>query len=246
MTNILSNLLVATAFSALSLISIISKPTHAATVFWDLKFFDAATGNSLGTGELSYDDSEPFEGTFPSSFPDNFPPNPDITIRTSDNWYALESFSATIPLESGFETTENATWNLSDGRWTLNFAGEEQEIFSTAALFAWQPPQTDTLPGSIGRPRSVDTDYRSMFSYSKYEQWSIGDQACCNGSFLNINGNNKSFFILVRELFTQEGRWIATKRGGGTDNEQIPEPSIVFGLAIAAGLAVSLRKNIFS
>jgi hypothetical protein len=235
MVNISLKLAVVSSFSALSAIATISMPTQAATVVWDLKFFDELTGDSIGTGEFSYDDSEPFEGTFPNPIP-NQPEFPDITIRKSDNWYALESFSATI---------ENATWNwnLSDGFFTVNIGSQEQRGFSYAALFAWQPPQTDTFPGSGGGTRSVDAYVRYIPGFFKTENWSFGDFLF--DLFLGLRGTS-SFTLDTPEYEPPlEGTWTATKRvnNGGTGGETIPEPSLVFGLAIAAGLAVSLRKN---
>ncbi|MBF2021734.1 MAG: hypothetical protein IGR93_16960, partial [Hydrococcus sp. C42_A2020_068] len=106
MNDIFAKLTVATALCTPSFTAIAAQPTRAATVFWDLEFFDSPSGEQIGTGGFSYDDSEPFEGTIPSPVP-YIPEFPDITIRKSDNWYALESFSATIA---------GVTWNLTSLR----------------------------------------------------------------------------------------------------------------------------------
>ncbi|MBF2020294.1 MAG: hypothetical protein IGR93_09370, partial [Hydrococcus sp. C42_A2020_068] len=51
-----------------------------------------------------------------------------------------------------------------NGRWTANIAGQVDEFFPYAALFAWQPPETDTFPGSSGGPRAIDTYPRYILS----------------------------------------------------------------------------------
>jgi hypothetical protein len=233
MNNNTPKLAFAVAFSSLSSIATISMPTQAATVVWDLTFFNE-TGDSIGTGEFSYDDSEPFEGTFPSPVPDQ-PEFRDITIRKSDNWYALDSFSATIAGASW-------NWNSSNGFFTVNFAGEEQGFFPYAALFAWQPPQTNTFPEGGGGPRSVDAYPRYVPGYFKTENWSFGDPLF--DLFLGLRSTSSFTQDTPEANGPLESTWTATRRvDGGTGGEKIPEPSLMFGLAIAAGLAVSLRKN---
>ncbi|WP_175561168.1 hypothetical protein [Hydrococcus rivularis] len=47
MNDIFAKLTVATALCSLSFTAIASQPTQAATVFWDLEFFDSPSGEPI-------------------------------------------------------------------------------------------------------------------------------------------------------------------------------------------------------
>jgi hypothetical protein len=237
---ILSKTAIASVFSTISAIAIASQPTQAATVFWDLEFF-GDSGEQIGTGEFSYDDSSPFEDFFVSfEEPINF--NNGVAISKSDNWYALQSFTVDIA---------GVTWTLEgqSGTGTVNINGEIETFSPYAQLYAWQPPETDIYPGSNGGPRSVAYGRSPLASIR--EDWSLTDTAPQAPPFLALSSASEgqsqaSFFAFYDSASFTGGSWTATRRdgsGGGTGNETVPEPSALLGLALVTSIGASLRKR---
>lgn len=105
---------------------LVSAPSvQAATLFYDLNFFDYS-GEQVGSGSFSYDDTAPFEGTFiaPSY------PFENVTISANEGWYKLLSFDAQV---------NGLNWDIGD-----SLGGKE-------ALF-WQPFNGEK-PASVIRDR---------------------------------------------------------------------------------------------
>lgn len=98
---------------------------QAATLFYDLNFFDDS-GEQVGSGSFSYDDTAPFEGTFEHPFTQlEF-----VDIDTSEGWYKLQSFEAQI---------NGINWDITDS------VGGDDAVF-------WRPFETEK-PASVIRDR---------------------------------------------------------------------------------------------
>ncbi len=103
MTNILRKFALVATGVALSFTVMEAKPVQAATIAWDLEFFDDA-GAQVGSGQFSYNtDTNTFVQTIPTSSPQGF------TVQN-----ALESFSANIQAQNwGFEEPGITWWAQS-------------------------------------------------------------------------------------------------------------------------------------
>ena len=105
MTNVLCKFALVATSVALSFTVVEVKQVQAATISWDLEFFDNA-GAQLGNGQFSYNtDTTTFVQTIPISSPMGF------NVQN-----ALESFSANIQAQSwGFEAP-GVTWWVQSSR----------------------------------------------------------------------------------------------------------------------------------
>lgn len=92
---------------------------QAATLFYDLSFLDDS-GEKVGSGSFSYDDTAPFEGIFEH-------PYEPINVDASEGWYQLQSFEAQI---------NGLNWNIG------NSVGGEKAVF-------WRPFETEKLASVI-------------------------------------------------------------------------------------------------
>ncbi|WP_013335093.1 hypothetical protein [Gloeothece verrucosa] len=80
-----------------------AQPAEAATVSWNLNFFDE-TGAKIGSGTFSYNDA-PYSGeigNYPSGYPEN------VVIDPTDNLFLVEDLTINI---------SGRTWDENDASW---------------------------------------------------------------------------------------------------------------------------------
>ena len=231
MTNILPKIALAIA-SVITSFTIMVPRAQAEIVFWDLEFF-STTNNRVGTGEFSYDDTAPFEGTFPGPVFGS-----EVTITADDGWFSLLNFDANILAESPVIDGESISLNITS-------------FFPGASLLAWVPPETDFFSNGIsGGPRGVETgDPRGGGFPFTTERWLFGVFAPdinfltidADGSFELVNQNIPAG-LTPAGFVSQSGTWTATQRPA-VSPEPIPEPLTILASATAACTIPVLKRE---
>ncbi|EKQ70470.1 hypothetical protein OsccyDRAFT_0759 [Leptolyngbyaceae cyanobacterium JSC-12] len=210
----------------LGLTSIVIPSAEAATLTWDLTFFDT-TGNLVGTGEFSYDTEKVVVVRSPRPYSDAYvagidePLRPDYIPPIPGLWQVdrypnpLVSFIARLP---------GRDWSFSD------------------LFLAWWDPNATGIVNSFGCSRA---------GCGLLGQWFAGSAGgFIPGQFVMFDGRPQSDHSVIGSFISAviptsptsftSGSWVAMQR-----SEAIPEPSTILG-AIAFGtgwMITKLRKN---
>lgn len=197
----------------LSLTAIEIKPVQAASIFWDLEFFNDS-GEQVGTGEFSYD---------PEATANVTAGRPPVTISVSG---IVDSFSANVAgLEWGKEDFLSRTfW------WVPNSAeatrGQSiRSRFGTFIVNFWELKENDAAQESPFSTLIISGGSTEFLAEGTWEQTqSIPQQ--------NSSGNIISF-----DFLETQGAWTAVQRNA----KSIPEGSLVFALLGIGATAFSSK-----
>lgn len=209
------------AFTGLSILASAIIPVSAATITFDLDFFDDS-GTEVGNGEFSYDDEETLTCLqITDSFECGIEPTEeeiDIYGEPTVISNALTDFSANI---------DGIDWNYGD-----------------AYLTWWSDDSTGQPPGqiSVSRNGSFPEDNYWFFGdgFFGIEQFYM-DFDRSSDTFGEGNWG-QSIVEPVSELpFADSGIWQATRVGTGSESsvpapspsEAVPESSTIFGTLVA-------------
>jgi len=213
--------------TVISLISVTLQPAEAATLTWDLTFFDT-TGSLVGTGEFSYDTEQVVVVRSPQPYSDAYvagkdePLRPDYIPPIPGLWQVnrypnpLVNFVARLP---------GRDWSFSD------------------LFLAWWNPDAPGIVNSFGCSRA---------GCGLFGQWFAGSTGgFAPGQFVMFGGRSQPDDSVIGSFISSVfppppppspigGSWVAVQR-----SEAIPEPTTVLGaIAFGTGCVIAkLRKN---
>lgn len=196
------------------------KPSQAAQVIWDLEFLNDS-GEQIGTGSFSYNNSTPFSGTFENIYGLS---GDKITVKPEDKWYRLESFTATIEVDYYGEM----------------FASSFSPDLSSYGLdkFFWREYE------NFGSPVQVSYDYYFTGDPDMFYSWVFDRSNRYELDFPNMffsahNGTLTGYFLYAADYGVETyGTWQAHRK---KVTEQVPEGSTILG-SITGILGLGLFK----
>lgn len=189
-----------------------------------LSFFNDAD-TPLAVGSLSYDESTPYQATFPSTSVGQ----PALEIKTSDKWFVVKDFAVSI---------FGLSWDLSKAT-----VGDRASMLSP---FLWAPFDSRQLQVVVNSFFPFGSPDPGLWG-----NWSFGNLR--NLPSLTIFGNSNGPGNRMGWLQTgyqsngkdlNSGYLIAEEVKPCSENsEAVPEPATIAGLTLAAiGLSVAKQK----
>ncbi|NMG07639.1 hypothetical protein [Brasilonema sp. UFV-L1] len=225
--NLLKKMAATCAGIVLSLTATQIKPVQAASVFWDLNFFNDS-GEQIGNGEFSYDPEKTAIVTF-----NTFTPTTGTGTTTISVTGIVDSFSVNVAgLEWGTKDFRNRTfwWVPNNSESTKGQSVRVRSVIPVSIVNSWQLIENDVTVGPFGPYTrfSMSGGSTEFLGEGTWEQTEVVARTDSSGNFMGYN------------FLETKGVWTGVQRNA----KSIPEASSVFALLGLGATAFSRKLRV--